>query len=102
MYIPILPPLRGRSHSISPLQEGSRTGDGRVSKLRGVGCGQSHRARLRLGAACADVGAAGRPASYHNESAGLGHTSREEQRMTKADLVEQVADVIGPRVHRGG
>ena len=31
-------------------------------------------------------------------AAGLGHTSGEEKRMTKADLVEKVADVVGPRV----
>ena len=42
--------------------------------------------------------AVGRPASYHGEAAGLGQTSRAEKRMTKADLVEKVADVIGPRV----
>ena len=35
---------------------------------------------------------------YHSEAAGLGHTSREEKSMTKADLVEQVADAAGPRV----
>jgi integration host factor subunit beta len=40
----------------------------------------------------------GSPASFHNEAAELGHASREEKRITKADLVEQVADVIGPRV----
>ena len=32
------------------------------------------------------------------KAAGLGQTSSEENRMTKADLVEQVADAIGPRV----
>ena len=44
------------------------------------------------------IAAGGRPVRYHNGAAGLGHTSREEKRMTKADLVEQVADAIGPRV----
>ena len=40
----------------------------------------------------------GSPASFHNEAAELGHASREEKRITKADLVEQVADALGGRV----
>ena len=42
--------------------------------------------------------AVGRAAGYHTEAAGLGRTSREEKRMTKAELVEQVADAVGPSV----
>ena len=32
----------------------------------------------------------------------LGHASVEEEEMTKANLVEQVADAIGPRVTKRG
>ena len=33
-----------------------------------------------------------------DQLAGPGHTSGEEKRMTKADLVEQAADAVGSRV----
>ncbi len=67
-------------------------------KPKGVCCGQRHRgtASPRRDRCGRDAG--GRPASYHNEAAGLGRTSREEKMMTKADLVEQAADALGPRV----
>ena len=43
----------------------------------------------------------GHPVSYHSEAAGFGHTSREKKSMTKADLIEQVARTVGPRITKG-
>ena len=92
------PPLR---RGVPPGQQ-SRAGrpldtlDGGVQGPQASAAANAIGARVRRGWCERDDG--GRPVGYPDEATGLGLTSPEEKRMTKADLVEQVADAIGPRV----